>query len=498
MKAVSFALAAAAALAVSATACEGLKEAMTAHVDTAARAGSEELSVDRLAKLLNEATVPPRKDVANAIANAWVDYQLLAQAAATGDTTVSPKEMQDALWAPIAAIKARKYYELVSKNWGVADTAAARQMYDSGDILAASHILLLTKGATPDVKAKAKAKANALRSQANASNFAALAKTNSEDPASAARGGSLGLFRRGAMVPDFEKALLALKPGEISPVIETEYGYHIIRRPTFDEVKGQLIEASKAKSAQTAESTFVANMQAKGNIQIRSDAAATARVVMADPDAHIKDNSTVATSTAGTFTAGELARWLQTVPPVALAQQRAQLQTAPDSVVNMFVKNFVSNDLVLKAADSAHVGPTPDDIKQLEAGFVQARAAAWQQLGIDPKTISDSVKNSSDRVRFASAKIDQYMDRLVSGQAQFVQVAEPISRVLRDKSQASVNSAGIDRAVERAVKDKAASDSSRHAAQPPTAVPMPGSAPTPNGAPATQAPTPPPSGTPQQ
>jgi hypothetical protein len=473
MKSASLALAAAAAFVVSATACSGLKEAMSAHVDTAAKAGSEELSVDRLAKLLSEATVPPRKDVAQAIASAWVDYQLLGQAAAKGDTVVTDKALDAALWAPISSLKAKKYYEAVSKDWGQEDTTAARKMFENGDILAASHILILTKGATPEVKAAAKKKIDALRAQVTSANFATLAKANSQDAPSAARGGSLGLFRKGAMVPQFEQALLALKPGEISPVIESEYGYHIIRRPTYDEIKPELLQASKGRSMQQAESTFVSKLQQDGKIEMRSDAAATARVVVADPDAHRTDNSTLGSSTAGNFTAGEFARWLGTFPPMTLAQQRGQLANAPDSIVVMFVKNFITNDLVLHAADSAKVGPTPDELKQLHNAFFQSRDAAWMELGVDPKTLADSGKTEADRVRFASARVDKYMDALVGGRAQFVQVPEPVAQVLRDDAGSSVNSAGLDRAVERAVKLHASTDSAARASAPATAVPMP-------------------------
>lgn len=474
MKPASLALATAAALVLSSTACNGLKDAMTAHVDTAARAGSEELSVDRLAKLLNEATVPPRKDVATAIANAWIDYQLLGQAAAKGDTLVSDKQIDDAMWAAIGAVKARKYYEVVSKGWATTvDSNAARQMYANGDVLAASHILLLTKGAPDAAKAAARAKASALRAEVNGSNFAQLAQANSQDPPSAARGGSLGLFRHGQMVPQFEQALLKLKPGEISPVVETEYGFHIIRRPTYDEVKTQLVQAANGRSLQQAESTFVAKIQANGKINMQSDAATTARKVIADPEAHKGDGTTLATSSAGKFTAGEMSKWVSSFPPQALAQQQAQLQTAPDSIVTMFIKNFVTNDLVLQAADSAKIGPTAAEMQELHTGFVRARDAAWTALGVDPKSLGDSAKTESERVRFAATRVGSYMDKLVTGQAQFVQVPAPISQVLRDRMEASINSAGLDRAVERAVKQHASVDSARNAAQPPTAVPMP-------------------------
>jgi len=149
----------------------------------------------------------------------------------------------------------------------------------------------------------------------------------------------------------------------------------------------------------------------------------------------------------------------------------------------MFVKNFITNDLVLRAADSAKVGPSADELKQLHNAFFQARNAAWTQLGVDPKTLADSGKTEADRVRFASARISKYMDALVGGQAQFVQVPEPVARVLRDKASASVNAAGIDRAVERAVKAHAAADSTARAGAPATAVPMPTTGAAPQGAP---------------
>lgn len=500
MNRASLALAAAAAIVVSATACDGLKEAMTAHTNTAARAGSQELSVERLAKLLDESGAPPRKDVASAIANAWVDYELLGHAAATGDTTVSPAQMDSALWAAVASVKARKYYEIVSKSWGAGgDTAAARRAYDNGDVLAASHILLVTRGVPDDMKKVAKAKADQLRGQVTAGNFAQLAQQNSMDRASAARGGSLGVFRKGAMVPQFEQALVALKPGQISPVIETEYGYHIIRRPTFDEVKNDVMQATQGAAVQSAESTFVTKLQENGKINMRSDAAPTARLVIADPDAHRTDDAALASSVAGPFTAGDLAKWVSTFPPVAMARQRAQLESAPDSVVMLFVKNFVTNQLVLRAADSAHVGPTPQEMQTLRQNFIQARDAAWTALGVDPKSLADSARTPAERERLAATRIDRYMDRLVAGQAQFVQVVEPVSRVLRNKEKASVNSAGLDRAVETSRKTFTAADSARRAAGPQAAIPQttsPQSAvPLPSGAPPAPPAPPPPAGT---
>jgi peptidyl-prolyl cis-trans isomerase D len=124
----------------------------------------------------------------------------------------------------------------------------------------ASHILIgVKKGASDAEKSAAKAKAQKVLDQArkNPGDFAKLAKENSEDPGSAERGGDLDYFGKGMMVKSFEDAVFKLKPGEISDLVESEFGYHIIRltdvKPasvkTLDEVKGEIAAEIKKQLA---------------------------------------------------------------------------------------------------------------------------------------------------------------------------------------------------------------------------------------------------------
>lgn len=95
----------------------------------------------------------------------------------------------------------------------------------------ASHILIgVDKAADAKAKAAAKAKAEKLLAEVKAGkDFGALAKANSTDPGSAQQDGDLGVFGRGTMVKPFEDATFALKVGEVSGIVETEFGYHIIK-----------------------------------------------------------------------------------------------------------------------------------------------------------------------------------------------------------------------------------------------------------------------------
>ena len=79
-------------------ACDGFKEAMTAHVDVAARAGSQELSVTRLAEMLGASKIPLRRDVVQTVADMWVNYQLLARAAAHNDSLNQQQLIDEAMW----------------------------------------------------------------------------------------------------------------------------------------------------------------------------------------------------------------------------------------------------------------------------------------------------------------------------------------------------------------------------------------------------------------
>ncbi len=137
----------------------------------------------------------------------------------------------------------------------------------------ASHILLNAAKDAPAAERDAvKAKAQALLQQArkNPAGFADLAKANSQDPGSASKGGDLEFFGRGAMVKPFEEAVFGLQKGQISDVVESDFGFHIIlltdvkapKQKSFEEMRGQ-IEADLKK--EQAQKRFAESADAFGN-----------------------------------------------------------------------------------------------------------------------------------------------------------------------------------------------------------------------------------------
>ena len=165
----------------------------------------------------------------------------------------------------------------------VVSDADAKKFYDEniekfkqGENIRASHILCgIDPKATTEEKKKAKDKAEALLKEIKAGkDFAELAKTNSTCPSSA-QGGDLGEFGKGQMVPSFEAAAFTLKPGEVSNVVETQFGYHIIKLTEkkeagvtkLDEVKERIQDYLKGMNMQQAVTDYIDGLKAKAKIE---------------------------------------------------------------------------------------------------------------------------------------------------------------------------------------------------------------------------------------
>jgi len=170
---------------------------------------------------------------------ARIEYLLLTPEALSAQVTVTPEEL-------------KKQY----------DASAAQ--YTAPEERSAAHILIPV---APDAKDDAKAAARKLADEvyakvkANPAKFADLAKEFSKDPGSAQQGGDLGSFGRGSMVKPFEDAVAKLKPGETSGLVESEFGFHIIRLherraagvAPFEEVRPMLEARVRGELAEEAD-----------------------------------------------------------------------------------------------------------------------------------------------------------------------------------------------------------------------------------------------------
>lgn len=127
---------------------------------------------------------------------------------------------------------------------------ARRNQFDQADQVRAQHILIKTIPGDLNSEKSALSKIQSLKAQIPKSDFGTLAEKNSEDPGSKANKGDLGFFGKGQMVPEFEKAAFAMKIGEVSDVIKTQFGYHLLKLTDKKEAKMAVLDNHKNELAQ--------------------------------------------------------------------------------------------------------------------------------------------------------------------------------------------------------------------------------------------------------
>jgi len=161
--------------------------------------------------------------------------------------------------------EAKKYYEKSKESFRQPESVKASQI-----------LIKVAENATPDEKGKARARILEIKKKLDGgADFATLAKQYSEGP-SAANAGDLGYFRRGQMVKPFEDAAFALKPGEISDVVETRFGFHLIKVTDrtdassipFEELRPRISVYLKQQKLQSMLKTYVEELKKMSTVVI--------------------------------------------------------------------------------------------------------------------------------------------------------------------------------------------------------------------------------------
>ncbi len=416
--------------------------------DIVATVGERELTAERMATVINRGELPLEAPAVRNVVELWLFYQLAGLAAAHDDSLAMAEEMDAGLWAELHGQRVQAYYDRIAPTLRPSSAAPPAQRYANGDVLAARHILVQVGVDAPDaLLAASKDKAERIRTQVTAATFARFAE-QSDDEATRDKGGDLGLFGENEMVPEFEEALRALAPGDVSDVVRSPFGFHVIYRKRFDEVRGALTEFLVQRDIAASELTYLEAMEAASAVALSQNAASVTKAVAFDPLRFATDSQVVATFQGGTLTAARLADWMSAYP--VRGSPRPSIMRGTDSVAVLFVREVIRNELLSLKADSAGIALDDARLNDLRSSFRTNLGAAWTTMGVEPVTLRDSASTIRGREEVAGALVDAYFDRLTQNQSPYADVGYPVRRALRRMYPFAVNDAGILRAIELA------------------------------------------------
>ncbi len=462
--------------------------AFTAHPDVVAKAAGQELAASRVADILATAKgQAPTTEAADFIAGLWVDYTLFAQRVAKDNFAVDSAFIAEALWPELSSLRATHYHDSLVARRTKVDPKTADSIYQAGVTRVHQHILILTQDSSDAYKAKAKKRIEALLAQVKGgANFAALAKANSQDPVSAQDDGFLPPAEAKAWAPEFSEAGWKLKPGEISGVVTTAYGYHILRYPPAEEAIPRLSTSVQQLQMRTMDSTYFAQLNSEFKLEVAPDAAAKMRAALASIDDQRNDQGKLVSYKGGNFTVRDFLHWTMgaSADPTMGRQLIGQMKAAQDSQLVQFVKSLTESSLLLQDAEKNKIEVTPAEWTELKAKFMAGIDSLRVGMQLTPDMI-DPKASESDRAKAAALKVDQFFDRMTSGQTPLRILPGMVTWTLRNEAKYGVNQVGVKRAVELATAKIGPVPSALPPnGMPPGAVqPAPGPAPVPGSTP---------------
>jgi peptidyl-prolyl cis-trans isomerase C len=440
-------------------ACGGFGSAMTAHTDVVAKAAGKELRVEDAAQLLAaNPQIAPDAQAVRILADLWVDYTLLATAAAE-DSTLSVLDLEKFVEEQREDATVRRFVESNVRVDTTFTDAEVDQLWttEGPAEVKARHILFTTGGMaqgdtaepTPQQRQAKRQQAEQIARRAAAGeDFAALATEFTEEPGGKERGGDLGWFGRGRMVQQFEEAAFKLQAGQVSPVVETPYGYHVIkvedrRQQPIGENRAAFREEAKNSARQKAFGGFVDSLKKVATVQVQPGAAAALKELAGQENLSLRGRAasrSLVTYRGGEVTTGEIAELLQGASP----GDREGMKEATEDQIRPFLEDQGLREFLLAEARSKNFRLSPAAVDSIRNDARTAIRQVLQMTGFAGRRFPRG-KAGDGAIQEA---VRQLMQQAVAGQRQLPPLGR-LSYALRNAYGADVNTAAFTKVVDR-------------------------------------------------
>ncbi|HYW09678.1 MAG TPA: peptidylprolyl isomerase, partial [Longimicrobium sp.] len=433
--------------------CGSFGKAMSSHTDVVASAAGKELKIEEAAALLAaNPQIEPNADIVRELAGLWVDYTLLATAAAE-DTTLAVLDFDKLIEPTREQMTLARFVEASVPFDTIFTEAELDQRWNTdgpGPQVRARHILLkVAADAAQPARDAIKQRAEQLQAQAaGGADFAALARQHSEDT-SKEQGGDLGFFGKGQMVAPFEQAAFALQPGQVSRVVESPFGYHVIKveerkqQPLPPEQRAQF-RGMLARNAQgESVKKFVDSLTTASKVEVQTGAVKAVKELAVLDDLKLRGRAasrTLVQYSGGEVTAGEIAAKLEEIP----ASQRKGAATAQDAEVEGFLKQQATQEIMLAEAKKRNFTLSKASTDSVRTQARQAIQQLLQATGLGRRRIP---KGSAGDAAIQE-QVRELISGFIAGQRQLVPLG-PLGAALRSSYGFEINDPSFDKVIER-------------------------------------------------
>ncbi len=398
---------------------------------TAARVEDWTLTSEQLAELIVLAQpYPVRADAARELARQWVGVAALATRASEAADLVGEEAVTESMWHE----RREALLELDREDrLGAGAAVATAAAFANGTYRLFAHtVRRIDPTSSAQARELQRRTAERILTELVAGGSWEAAVAESEDVETRPSSGLLGLFARGELPRELDRVAWGLEPGQVSSVVESPQGFHVLYRPLFEDVSG--LYASRLRERRLAEADVAS---AEGLLEGRgfrpaSSADARVRTIAEQPLALLRSMAPVATWDGGTLTEATVARYALALPPGA----RDELAAAAPAAVSELVEELSLRELRLSDARARGLTLQPEVLEQ--QARTHAEEVRWWLAALDA--------GSGD----ARAAVDRYMRELVARRVESRSLPPLFEAWLLQALDWSVSEAGVRDATERA------------------------------------------------
>ena len=345
-----------------------------------ARTGEWTLSEDRLAELLVLAQPFPLDSAATVeLARHWQGAAALALRSAAGDSLLGAEALEAASWLDRreALLAADREARLATAAPSPEAVAAA---FQAGSLRLVAHVLRRVGPETSSAERvlQQRTAERILGSILEGASWNDVV-AESEDAASRDAAGLLGLFARGELPSNVDRAVFQLEPGQVSGVVQTRQGFHILYRPRFEEVSR--IFGARLRERRLVEADAAAAEEARATFGMELSPVATHLIglVAEDPDGWLDSATPLATWDGGAFAAADAARYLVFFP----SSSRAELAAAAEEPRADLVRELATRELRLAGLHEQELSLDSATVARLAEAHAEEIEYWTQALALD-------------------------------------------------------------------------------------------------------------------
>jgi|CXWL01.1.fsa_nt_gi hypothetical protein len=393
---------------------------------TVVQVGDAKLSGKVLQQWLLKAPIPPTASTTALLVGSWLDAALLGQSKVTG-LSLNDSALTDAAIGPDAARGMILEFWAGRANSRTAPTDRQTDSLDKADVVRVfQHLFLAIPRGSDSVTVVAIAgRARGILERAKTEDFTKLVKALSEDTVTLATNGFLPAISRDELPAQIRSVAWGLTPGEVSRIIASPIGLHIVRRATAAESRLGLKRWLAPRLSRRADSTYVDSLARVANLELAPDARERVRAMLQEP-LRVTTGAPLVTWTGGALTP-ELARdWIVMVP----AAERATLSVASESALTAFLREMSQRELILAQAGASHqVAP-------------KARGLLAPQYHAAVAEVLTEFSARTAGVPAAEAA-SVFIDSLALGRSRYRPLPGALSGVLRSKFDVTIDTTAI-------------------------------------------------------